>query len=245
MVMFRGDESSYLHMLHRISRVVSSELSIDEVLGEIIGAAVEATDCDACLVYVLDGATNELVLRGSQVPHAADLGKLRMKMGEGVAGWVAEHKSAVALSSDAPSDSRFKYIQHLIEDTYQALLSVPLVSGGNAIGIVNVHHRETHEYTPAEIALVTFMGEQLGNALAKSMLADENERLYEEAKEAREQLESRKLVERAKGILQRREGINEEEAYLRLRNQSRRMQRSMKDLAEAIILTDEMGRGPA
>ncbi len=243
--MFRGDESSYLHMLHRISRVVSSKLSIDEVLGEIIGAALEATDCDACLVYVLDGATNELVLRGSQVPHAADLGKLRMKMGEGVAGWVAEHRSAVALSSDAPSDSRFKYIQHLIEDTYQALLSVPLVSGGSAIGIVNVHHREPHEYTPAEIALVTFMGEQLGNALAKSMLAEENERLYEEAKEAKEQLESRKLVERAKGILQRREDITEEEAYLRLRNQSRRMQRSMKELAEAIILTDEMGRGPA
>jgi signal transduction protein with GAF and PtsI domain len=243
MVMFRGDESSYLHMLHRISRVVSSDLSIDEVLGEIIGSAVEAADCDACLVYVLDAASNELVLRGSQVPHAADLGKLRMKMGEGVAGWVAEHKSAVALSSDAPSDSRFKYIQHLIEDTYQALLSVPLVSGGNAIGIVNVHHREPHEYTPAEIALVTFMGEQLGNALAKSMLTDENEKLYEEAREAKEQLESRKLVERAKGILQRREEITEEEAYIRLRNQSRRLQRSMKELAEAIILTEEMGRG--
>ena len=117
------------------------------------------------------------------------------------------------------------------------------MSGGNAIGIVNVHHREPHEYTPAEIALVTFMGEQLGNALAKSMLTDENERLYEEAREAKEQLESRKLVERAKGILQRREEITEEEAYIRLRNQSRRLQRSMKELAEAIILTDEMGRG--
>src|SRR5260370_25394493 len=103
MVMFRGDESSYLHMLHRVSGVVSSELSIDEVLGEIIGAAVEATDCDACLVYVLDGATNELVLRGSQVPHAADLGKLRMKMGEGVAGWVGGHKTAGALWCGSPS----------------------------------------------------------------------------------------------------------------------------------------------
>jgi uroporphyrinogen-III synthase len=243
MVQPLGNESLYLHTLHRISRVVASELSIDEVLGEIIGAAVEATECDACMVYILDRSTNELVLRGSQVPHAADLGTLRMKMGEGVAGWVAEHRSAVAISSDAPSDSRFKYIQHLIEDTYQALLSVPLVSGGNVIGIVNVHHRQEHFYTPAEIALVTFMGEQIGNALAKSMLAEENQRLLEEALEARTQLESRKLIERAKGILQRREEITEEEAYLRLRNQSRRLQRSMKDLAEAIILADELGRG--
>jgi signal transduction protein with GAF and PtsI domain len=240
---FRGDESSHLHTLHRISRVVSSQLSIDEVLGEIIGAALEATECDACLVYLLDASTNELVLRGSQVPHAADLGKLRMRVGEGVAGWVAEHRSAVALSSDAPSDSRFKYIQHLIEDTYQAMLSVPLVSGGNVIGIVNVHHRKPHEYTSAEIALVTFMGEQIGSALAKSLLADANAKLLEEAREVRSQLESRKVVERAKGILQRREEISEEEAYLRMRDQSRRLQRSMKELAEAIILADELGRG--
>jgi len=230
-------------MLHRVSRVASSELSIGEMLGEIIGAAAEATDCDACMVYLLDRQTNELVLRGSQVPHAADLGTLRIKVGEGVAGWVAEHRSAVAIASDAPSDRRFKYIQHLIEDTYQALLSVPLVSGGTVIGIVNVHHREPHEYTPAEIALVTFMGEQIGNALAKSMLAEENRRLTQEAMEARSQLESRKLIERAKGILQRREEITGEEAYVRLRDQSRRLQRSMKDLAEAIILADEMGRG--
>src|SRR5260370_9045487 len=112
MVMFRGDESSYLHMLHRVSGVVSSELSIDEVLGEIIGAAVEATDCDACLVYVLDGATNELVLRGAQGPHAADLGKLRMKMGEGVAGWVAEPTAAGGLSPPSPPPSPLKNLPH-------------------------------------------------------------------------------------------------------------------------------------
>jgi AmiR/NasT family two-component response regulator len=60
---------------------------------------------------------------------------------------------------------------------------------------------------------------------------------------ARSQLESRKVVERAKGILQRREEISEEEAYLRMGDQSRRLQRSMKELAEAIILADELGRG--
>jgi len=69
------------------------------------------------------------VLRGSQVPHAADLGKLRMRFGEGVTGWVAEHKSPVALPHHAPDDARFKHIDRLIEDTYQALLSVPVISG--------------------------------------------------------------------------------------------------------------------
>ncbi|HLJ47453.1 MAG TPA: GAF domain-containing protein [Bryobacteraceae bacterium] len=237
------NEASHLSILHQISTVVSSEISIDEVLGEIIGLTVRATQCDACLVYLLDPTSNELVLRGSQMPHAADLGKLRMKMGEGVAGWVAEHKSPVSLPSNAPRDARFKHIECLIEDTYQALLSVPLISGGSTIGIINVHHREAHGYTDREIALVTFIGEQIGNALAKSLLEEENGRLAAEAREMRSQLEARKVIERAKGILQRRDGITEEEAYLRLRNQSRRLQRPMKELADAIILADEIGAG--
>ncbi len=221
---------------------MSSELSLDEMLGEILGLTVQVTACDACLVYLLEKEAHEIVLRASQVPHAADLGNLRMRMGEGVTGWVAEHNSVVALASNAASDARFKYFQGLIEDTYEAFASVPLVSGGEVVGVVNVHHRRRHDHTPEEILLLTFIGEQMGIAIAKSMLADQNARLIEEAREARRQLEIRKIVERAKGILQHRHNVTEEEAYLRLRNESRRMRRPMKDLAEAIILAEELHR---
>lgn len=229
-------------MLHRISSIVSSELSLDEMLGEIIGITAQVTDCDACLVYLLERETGEIVLRASQVPHAAALGNLRMKMGEGVTGWVAEHKSVVALSSNAGEDARFKRFQALVEDTYEAFLSVPLIASGDLIGVVNVHHRESHGHTPDEIALLTFVGEQMGGAISKSVLADQNAKLYEEAQEMKRQLETRKVVERAKGILQQRYSLTEEDAYLRLRNESRRLRRPMKDLAEAIILAEELSR---
>ena len=52
----------------------------------------------------------------------------------------------------------------------------------------------------------------------------------------------RKLMERAKGILQQKHGITEEDAYLRLRNQSRRLRRPIREMAEAIILTEELNR---
>jgi uroporphyrinogen-III synthase len=185
---------------------------------------------------------DEIVLSASQVPHASDLGKLRMKMGEGVTGWVAEHQAVVALSDNAATDARFKYFQALIEDTYEAFASVPLVSGGEVVGVINVHHRERHDHSPEEIALLTFVGEQMGIATAKSMLVDQNARLQQEAHEAKRQLEIRKIVERAKGILQHRHNLTEEEAYLRLRNESRRLRRPMKDLAEAIILAEDMHR---
>ena len=234
--------ASQVGLLHRISSIVSSELSLDEMLGEIIGLTAQVTDCDACLVYLIEPETDEIVLRASQVPHASALGNLRMKMGEGVTGWVAEHKSVVALSSNAAADHRFKRFQVLIEDTYEAFLSVPLVSGGDIIGVINVHHRAAHAHTPDEIALLTFVGEQMGGVISKSVLADENARLVEETMEMKRQLETRKVVERAKGILQQRYSLTEEDAYLRLRNESRRLRRPMKDLAEAIILSEELSR---
>jgi uroporphyrinogen-III synthase len=216
-----------------VSSIVSSDRSLDEMLGEIVGMTVQATECDACLVYLIDSEANEMVLRASQVPHARDLGELRIKMGEGVTGWVAEHRSVVALPANAAADPRFKKFQALVEDTYEAYLSVPIVSGGESIGVINVHHREEHEHTGEEIATLIFIGEQMGAAVAKA-------HLIEEAATVRQQLEDRKVVERAKGIIQQKFNTTEEDAYFRLRNQSRRLRRPMRELAEAIILAEDL-----
>jgi uroporphyrinogen-III synthase len=109
--------NSQVALLHRISNIIASELSLDEMLGEIVGLTAQVTECDACLVYLIEHETGEIVLRASQVPHAQDLGNLRLKMGEGVTGWVAEHKAVVALSEAASSEVRLKRFPALVEDT--------------------------------------------------------------------------------------------------------------------------------
>lgn len=231
--------TSLLEILHQISKIVSSGLDLDDMLRELVRLTVDVTSCDACLIYLAE-ADGEVVLRASQLPHAAEIGNIRIKAGEGVTGWVAEHRSVVALRSHAAADKRFKNFPALVEDTYEALLSVPLVSGGDVIGVINVHHKQEHAHTPEEAGLLTFLGEQMGGAVAKSRLTNENARLQEETLEMRRQLETRKLVERAKGILQSKYKLSEESAYLRLRNESRRLRRPMRDLAEAIILADDV-----
>lgn len=390
-------------LLHRISSIVSSGLELETMLRELVDLIMQVTDSDACLVYLVDHSTNEVVLRASQLPHSSEIGNIRLAMGEGITGWVAMHRSVVALPKDASADTRFKSFNALPEDTYQAFLSVPLVSGGDLIGVINVHHREPHRHTSDEVALVSFIGEQMGGALAKSRLAErsqsankrmetlaavaekiaaesylerilqaisemvaetldspvcsimlldderrelvisaarcsspeylhkmpikiedsligrvvregrpimianvldekqyrypelarktglasllsvpltsrdkvigtiniytreqrvfaedeigfvkvvagqaaiaiENARLMSETLEMKRTLETRKLVERAKGILQYKHNLTEEEAYLRLRNESRRLRRPMRDLAEAVILADDMNK---
>lgn len=232
--------ASQLDPLHQISKIVSSSSSLDEMLQELVRLTMQVTSCDACLIYLAepDGAE---VLRASQLPHTAEIGRIRIQAGEGVTGWVAEHKSVVALGANASADKRFKKFPGLVEDTYEAFLSVPLISRGEVIGVINVHHKQPRQHSKEEIALLTFMGEQMGGAIAKSRLDAENARLQEETQEMKRQLETRKLVERAKGILQAKYKLTEEAAYLRLHNESRRLRRPMRDLAEAIILAEDVG----
>jgi uroporphyrinogen-III synthase len=134
-----------------------------------------------------------------------------------------------------------------VEDTYEAFVCVPLITGGEVIGVINVHHKKPHAHTPEQIGLLSFMGEQMGGAIARSRVMVENLRLQEETLEMKRQLEARKLVERAKGILQSKYNLTEEDAYLKLRGESRRLRRPMRDLAEAIILAEDVatGGGPA
>ena len=173
-------------LLRRVSRIVNSDLSVDEMLGQIVMLTAQVCACDACIVYLLESATGDFVLRASQVPHPR-MGNLRMQLGEGVTGWVAQHQTPVALTSKAAGDSRFKPIAGLVEDTYQAFLSVPVVTRGKAIGVINVHHRDPHEHSADEIAAVTFIGEQTASALGKILLEDENARLAERDQELERQ----------------------------------------------------------
>src|SRR5579864_497738 len=110
--------TSQVALLHQVSSLVSSDLSLEKMLQQLISLTMEVTHCDACLVYLRDSASNEIVLRASQLPHDSEIGNIRMQMGEGVTGWVALHKSVVALDADASGDNRFKPFQALPEDTF-------------------------------------------------------------------------------------------------------------------------------
>src|SRR2546422_2544582 len=173
-----GQMPSQIDLLHQTSKIVSSGLTLDEMLRELIRLAVQVTACDACLIYLAE-PEGDVVLRASQLPHTNETGHIRIRLGEGVTGWVAEHKSSVALESKAAADKRFKKFPALIEDTYEAFLSVPLVSGGDVIGVINVHHKQPRPHSPAEISLMTFMGGQIGGAHADSRLSPEKVRVKE------------------------------------------------------------------
>ena len=89
--------------------------------------------------------------------------------------WVASHKSVIALARNASSDTRFKAFGSLEEDTYQAFLSVPMIDGVEIVGVINVHHKQAHEHSSDEVALVTFIGEQVRGVIAKAWLTEQSQ----------------------------------------------------------------------
>ena len=83
--------------------------------------------------------------------------------------------------------------------------------------------------------MISTAGFLVGAEIEMARLETENTNLSQ-------QLETRKIVERAKGILQRDLGIDEEQAYLALQRQSRQTRKSMRQVAEAVVVTDELRR---
>jgi uroporphyrinogen-III synthase len=215
-----------LNILHEIGSRMAAASPLCEVLDRIIEFAGSVARFDSCFIFVLEN--DELVLRASKNPHPAEVGHLRLRIGEGITGWVAEHHQPVAIARNAFQDPRFQFFNELPEDRYESFLSVPLLSRGRVVGVINLQNREPHTYPKTEIRLISTIGFLVGAEIEMARLEEKSSQLTEE-------LETRKVVERAKGILQRESRISEEEAYLTLRRQSRQQRKSMREVAESIV----------
>jgi uroporphyrinogen-III synthase len=230
------NENVEVDFLHEIGSRIAASGPLHEVLGKVVEFISAVAKFDSCFVYVLE--ENELVLRASKNPHAEVVDRLKLQVGRGITGWVAEHKQPVALKRDAFKDPRFQSFNELPEDRFEAFLSVPVLSRDKLVGVINLQHREPHTYSQREVRLISTIGFLVGAEIEMARLEGANSELSE-------QLETRKAVERAKGILQRDLQLSEEEAYLTLQRQSRQRRKSMREIAEAIVLSEEIKRANA
>ena len=224
-------EESHVDVLHEIGIRLASSDGFHDVLDRVVEFASALVKCDSCLVYVLEG--DQLVLRASKNTHPDVVDRLKLRVGQGITGWVAEHREPVAVAEKAAADPRFQFFHELPEDSYEAFLSVPLTCRGRVVGVINLQHRLPHIYNKRQIRLISTIGFLVGAEIELARLEEANSNLSE-------QLQTRKVVERAKGILQRELGLSEENAYLTLQRQSRQKRKPMKEIAEAIVLSDDV-----
>jgi len=140
--------------------MMARDQSLQEVLQESVSLIAEFMECDSCLLYLLDG--DRLVLCASSAPHRDQVGKVRLRLGEGLTGWVARERRLLAISREAYNDSRFKLFRDLPEDAFEAFLSAPVIARNRVVGVINVQHRVPHPHTGGEMELLSTVGEQIG-----------------------------------------------------------------------------------
>ncbi len=223
-----------IDFLHEISSRIAAADSFHMVLGRIVDFVTTVIPCDSCFIYVLEG--EKLVLRASKNPHADLVDHLGVQVGQGITGWVAEHREPVAIEANASDDPRFKAFKNVPEDRFEAMLCTPILCASKVVGVINLQHRLSYKHTTYEVRLLSTLGYLVGAEIERARLEGENVQLTG-------RLETRKAVDRAKGILQRDLGMSEDEAYRMMQRESRQRRKSMLEIAEAILLGDDLKKG--
>ncbi len=218
-------------ILHEISSRIALADPLHLVLERIVAFVTTIIPCDSCMIYTRD--EDKLTLRASKNPHADMLDRLGLAIGEGLTGWVAQHREPVAISAHASDDPRFSTFVNLPEDRFEAILSTPILCSSRVVGVINLQHRETYVHTDLQVRLLSTIGYLVGAEVERARLETENSDLAN-------RLETRKTVDRAKGMLQRDLGLTEEEAYRRMQKESRQRRKSMREIAEAILLSNDL-----
>jgi uroporphyrinogen-III synthase len=225
------DGLTQMDFLHEITSRIASADSFHVVLDRIVEFVTSVIPCDSCFIYVLD--EDKLVLRASKNPHADLVDQLGVQFGQGITGWVAEHREPVAISSNASNDPRFKPFKNLPEDHFEAMLCTPILCASKVVGVINLQHRLTYKHSTNEVRLLSMLGFLVGAEIERARLESENVELAG-------RLETRKAVDRAKGILQRDLSLSEDEAYRTMHTESRQRRKSMREIAEAVILGEDL-----
>lgn len=221
-----------IEALSKVANLIASGMYLDELLRLIVQVTAEVMHSKISSLMTLDEEKKELVIRATQSVSEAYNKKPNIKLGQGIAGIAAlDNKPVVVL--DLQKDKRYLNQDIARDEGLVSLASVPLAVKGRVIGVLNCYTSKKHEFTKTELNILTALANQ-------AALAIENAELAVRARSAEEALQTRKLVERAKEILSQDANIQSQEAYRLIQKQSMDSRKSMRDIAEAIILSHEL-----
>jgi len=226
---------SYIDTLSKISQAITSDLYLGDVLKLIVTLTANVMKAKICSLWLLDEKTRELRIRATQAMSEAYLKERSLKVGEGIVGLVAGEKRPM-LILDVSKDSIYKEKKLAKKEKLISMLSVPMMVKKRVIGVINCYTTTRYKFTKSDISLLSAVANQAAVAI-------ENTELLVRTKVIQEELEARKKIEKAKGILMKEQNLSEEEAYNLMRKSSMNKRVQMKDIAEAIVLSCEVRKG--
>jgi signal transduction protein with GAF and PtsI domain len=229
------DTQSYdktIEALTIISRAITSDQYLEDILRLIVLVTAEIMNSKVCSLWLLDEKTQALTIRATQSINRDYLKKRSLKVGEGVVGFVAKHNK-LYVCPNVLDDNLFKEKTLARKMGLVSMLSVPMSVRERVIGVINCYTSIHHEFSETEQNLFTTLANQ-------AALAIFNTELMVQSRVIQEELETRKIVEKAKDILIRRRKMNGEDAFRWIQKRSMDSRKSMREVAEAVILSEEI-----
>jgi len=221
-----------IEALSKVANLITSGLYLEELLRLVVNVTAEVMNLKISSLMLLDPDRKKLTIRATQSVSEDYNKKPSIKLGEGIAG-IAARDNKLIYSSDVRKDPGYINRDIAKKEGLCSLASVPLTVKGRVIGVLNCYTSKKHKFTKDELALLTALANQ-------AAIAIENAELDLRAKSAEEALTTRKMVEHAKDILAQEANIAPLEAYRLIQKQSMDKRKSMKEVAEAIILAHDL-----
>lgn len=227
----------YIKALSDISSAITSDLYIEDILKLIVMVTARVTGVEICSLWLVDNSVNPKVikLKATQTIDPAYVKDRLLKYDEGVVGYVISNKNPLIIK-DVLNEPLFKEKEMAKKLGLVSMLSVPLQAKNNeVIGVLNCFTAEPHDFTKAEINLITAVANQAAVAIL-------NTELMVKSRVIQEELETRKLVDRAKEIIMTRKKTDGNSAFQWIQKQSMNSRKSMRQIAEAILISEEINQ---
>jgi signal transduction protein with GAF and PtsI domain len=228
----QGSLVEKLEALSKISKAISSDLYLEDILRLIVVVTAEVMKSKICSLWLLDERDNALKIRATQSMSEEYLKERSIKLGDGVVGYVAMEDKPMMIYN-VLREPRYLEKELARKEGLVSMLSVPMCVKEKVIGVINCYTSHPHKFTRSEVQVFTTVANQ-------AAIAIENAGLIMKAKMIENELISRKVVERAKGILMKEQRLTEEEAFRRLQKKSMDLRKSMREIAEAVILAHQV-----
>lgn len=218
--------------LSQVSETVASNRIIDDVLQLIVTMTAQMMGSKICSIVLLDEDSGELRIAATQSLSEQYRRKPHLKSGQSISGR-ALHERRPIIVADVTKERDYMYPDLAAKEGLVSLLSVPMLMRDKAVGVINSYTSVPHNFMSEEVRLMQAIANQ-------AAIAIEHTTLMEKSFEMQEALAVRKLLERAKGYLMRSKKLSEEEAFKLIQRQSMDLRKSMREIAEAILLAGDI-----
>ncbi len=231
----RHSHDMYIKALTDISRAITSDLFLEDLLKLIVMVTANVTGVDICSLWLIEevDGTPKIRLKATQAIAPEYVKDRSLDLSEGVVGYVASHSRPLIVKNVLKS-KRFKEKNMARKLGLISMLSVPLqVKGEKVIGVLNCFTSETRDFSETDVNLITAVSNQAALAIL-------NAELMVKTKVIQEELETRKIIERAKEIIMHRRRMKGDEAYRWIQKKSMDSRKSMRQIADAILISEEV-----